>query len=51
MAGGSEKHFIDALRVYEVQYERLDMGYIDRWAQKLGVETLWKRIKYEAETI
>ncbi|MDI3480613.1 MAG: hypothetical protein PWQ97_268 [Tepidanaerobacteraceae bacterium] len=51
MAGGSEKHFIDALRVYEVQYERLDMGYIDRWAQKLGVETLWKRIKDEAEII
>lgn len=51
MAGGSEKHFIDALRVYEVQYERLDMGYIDRWAQKLGVEGLWKRIKDEAEII
>jgi len=51
LAGGSEKHLVDALRVYEVQYERLDIAYIDDWARKLSVESFWKRVKDEAEVI
>jgi hypothetical protein len=50
LSGGSEKQFTDALRVYEVQYGQLDMEYLDRWVKKLGVESLWKRLKEEAET-
>ena len=32
LSGGSEKQFIDALRVYEVQYNRLDLEYLEDWA-------------------
>jgi hypothetical protein len=51
LSGGSEKHFTDALRVYEVQYGKLDMNYLEYWAKRLDVESLWKRLKDEAETI
>jgi hypothetical protein len=47
--GRSEKQFTDALRVYEVQRERLDRKYLERWAKKLRVESLWARLKKEAE--
>jgi len=49
-AGGSEKQFTDALRVYEVQYGKLDIEYLGTWAKKLNVESLWQRLLDEAET-
>jgi len=49
LSGGSEKQFIDALRVYEVQHEKLDIRYIERWAKDLEIESLWKRLLEEAE--
>ena len=49
LSGGSEKQFIDALRVYEVQFEKLDMDYLEIWVKKLGVEPSWQRLKSEAE--
>jgi hypothetical protein len=48
-AGGSEKQFGDALRVYEVQYGKLDVPYMDEWASRLGIEALWMRLKTEAD--
>ncbi len=51
LSGGSEKQFIDALRVYEVQYKKLDMKYIEHWKKELGIESLWARLKDEAETV
>ncbi|HUS73037.1 MAG TPA: hypothetical protein VMY06_08215 [Sedimentisphaerales bacterium] len=51
LSGGSEKHFTDALRVYEVQYGKLDIDYLQHWAEKLDVISLWKRIIDESETI
>lgn len=50
LSGGSEKQFTDALRVYEVQYGKLDITYLEHWVKKLDVESLWKRIRDEAET-
>ena len=50
-SGGSEKHFVDALRVYEVQGERIDHAYVDEWAERLSVEDLWQRIQREAEPL
>ena len=50
LSGGSEKQFTDALRVYEVQYGKLDIDYLEHWAKKLDVESLWKRLTDEAET-
>jgi hypothetical protein len=49
LSGGSEKQFTDALRVYEVQYEKLDIDYLECWAKKLDIELLWNRLKNEAE--
>lgn len=49
LSGGSEKQFTDALRVYEVQYEKLDIDYLECWAKKLEIELLWNRLKDEAE--
>jgi len=51
LSGGSEKQFTDALRVYELQYGKLDVNYLEHWAKKLDVESLWKRLIDEAETV
>lgn len=51
MSGGSEKQFIDALRVYEVQHGLLDQSYLDAWAARLGVAALLARVRSEAEPI
>ena len=48
---GSEKQFVDALRVFEVQSASLDMEYIERWAKELEVESLWRRLLHEAEEL
>ena len=50
LSGGSEKHFTDALRVYEVQYGKLDLDYLEDWVEKSDVRSLWKRLTSEAET-
>jgi hypothetical protein len=48
-AGGREKQFRDALRVFEVQEGRLDVAYCKQWAAALGVQELWDRLLAEAE--
>jgi hypothetical protein len=48
MSGGSEKQFGDALRVYEIQSGRLDLGYLEQWAGTLGVSSLWQQLKSRA---
>jgi len=49
LSGGSEKQFTDALRVYEVQFKKLDMSYLSFWVKKLDIESLWNRLKKSAE--
>jgi hypothetical protein len=51
IAGGSEKQFKDALRVYEVQRSGLDVAYLNHWAKQLGVGELWQRLQSEAQAI
>jgi hypothetical protein len=51
LSGGSEKHFNDAVRVYEVQFGKLDFNYIEPWVQKLQVKELWDKLKQEAQPI
>ncbi len=50
-SGGSEKHYADALRVFEVQYGNLDLSYIKMWAVRLGVESMWLQLQNDAEII
>ncbi|MEX0601629.1 MAG: hypothetical protein WD423_00745 [Rhodothermales bacterium] len=49
--GGSQKQFTDALRVFEVQRESLNLAYLNRWASDLGLRDLWTRLQKEAEII
>ncbi len=49
LSGGSEKQFIDAVRVYEVQYGKLDLDYLREWALKLGLERDMERLQNEAK--
>ena len=51
LSGGSEKQFIDALRVYEVQHALLDHSYLDTWAARLGVTALLARLRSEAQPL
>ena len=51
LKGGSEKQFRDALRVYEIQYQNLDLNYKEAWLKTLHVKELWDRIKQEAQPI
>lgn len=51
LSGGSEKQFTDALRVYEVQYQNLDLGYIDLWVQALQLQEYWERLKQDSQPI
>ncbi len=48
LSGGSDKQFTDALRVYEVQFAKLDQHYLNHWAKELGIESEWERLKAEA---
>jgi len=48
MMGGSEKQFSDALNIYELQFDRLDLEYLSHWARELDIEALLKRVKEEA---
>ncbi len=51
LSEGSEKQYTDALRVYEVQYGKLDMDYLAEWSRRLGVDALLKKIQQEAEAL
>jgi len=51
MSGGSEKQFTDALRVYEVQFMKLDLDYLKSWAKQLGVKPLLKKLQDQAEVV
>ena len=51
MSGGSEKQFKDALRVYEVQFDKLDLTYLESWVKLLELAPFWNRLIKEAETV
>ena len=51
LSGGSEKQFADALRVYEVQYGKLDLDYLADWAETLNVESELKRLQDAAQVL
>ncbi len=48
MSGGSEKQFTDALRVYEVQYEQLNLLYLENWVKQLEVDEFWQQLQQNA---
>lgn len=48
LSGGSERQAHDALRVYEVQFGVLDLGYVQRWVKTMGLQEYWARLLEEA---
>jgi len=44
LSGGSEKHFGDALRVFQLQRPILDLVYLESWAHTLSISALWQRL-------
>ncbi len=43
-----ERQIQDVLEVYEIQYEHLDISYLEQWANNLGISDLLKRIQDQA---
>jgi len=44
--GGSEKHLRDITGIMMVSGDELDHDYIESWADQMGLETIWRTIKY-----
>ncbi len=49
LSGGSKKQYEDALSVYELQYGKLDMEYMELWSKKSGIEDLYGKMMSDAE--
>ncbi len=49
LAGGSEKQVTDAVRVFEMQFDRLDMAYIHHWTTQLNLQEQWQQLVSQAE--
>ena len=45
LSGGSERQLRDVAGILQVLGAVLDVGYIERWASKLGVEDAWRRMQ------
>lgn len=43
--GGSDKHLRDITGIFKILGEDLDTGYIDDWAGRLEVESIWQSLK------
>jgi len=41
---GSQKHYIDALRVYEINKDIIDFDYLNKWAKNLKISDLLDKI-------
>ena len=48
---GSVKHFNDALKVFEVQYNILNKKYLEDWAEKLNVQSYLIELKKQAKLL
>lgn len=48
-SGGSEKQLYDVLRLYELNFNQVDINYINFWIEKLNVKELWNEITIKAD--
>ena len=49
LAGGSEKQLTDAIRVFEMQFDSLDMTYVTQWIDQLLLHAEWRTLISRAE--
>jgi hypothetical protein len=45
IGGGSELQLRDAAGILQLRGADLDVAYVERWVQELGLEDLWRRIR------
>ena len=50
-SGGSQKHSVDALRIYEVNRDSLNTGYLAEWVSRLAIQEEWAGLLDQAEPI
>jgi hypothetical protein len=43
--GGSEKHLRDITGILKISSESVDIDYISEWADRLGLEDIWKLVQ------
>ena len=48
--GGSERHLRDIAGMLRVSGAEIDTGYIDDWAQRLGVGDTWRAVRERAKS-
>ena len=48
--GGSEKHLRDIAGVLKISGDRVDLTYIASWAARLGLESIWERVKNRVDS-
>lgn len=41
----NSKHLDDAVGILEVQVDKLDTSYINKWAGRIGIRDLWKKVR------
>ena len=51
LCGGSRKHYLDALKVYEVQYPQVNMEYLTDWVRQLNLTVRFNELIGEAKII
>ncbi len=49
LAGGSEKQLSDAVRVFEMQFDSLDIPYLKSWVEKIDLQVQWSLLIDRAE--
>jgi hypothetical protein len=47
--GGSDKHLRDIAGVLRIMSGELDLGYLDTWARRLGVDGLWAEVRRKTQ--
>lgn len=43
--GGSEKHLRDITGILKIQKDRIDLAYLDLWAERLKISTEWQNVR------
>jgi len=49
LSGGREKQSTDATRVFEMQFDRLDIDYIKHWISQMALQTQWEQLISRAD--
>jgi hypothetical protein len=49
--GGSEKHLVDIVAMFQMSGARIDLAYIESWAARIGVAAEWDLLKQRVREV